>query len=144
MPRTMSRFALSLFAAALLSVTLASCGSDLLQGLDQSWTLTTVRDSTLPYTVPHSSNGRVINSAEANLSSDNTYTITFTGTVSGAAGQVGADHGTWSVSSSVFTFHSSTSVDYIAALVGSTFRASVPGQFVGSSEANFDMLFTKQ
>jgi len=34
-------------------------------------------------------------------------------------------------------------VDYIAALVGSTFRVTVPGQFVGSTDASFDMLFTK-
>lgn len=143
MSRTMSRLALSLCAAALLTASLASCGSDLLN-LDQNWTLTTVRDSTLPYTVPNSAHDGVIISGVADLSSDNTYTTTFTGTVDGSAGQVGQDHGNWSVTSSIFTFHSSTGVDYIAALVGSTFRGSVPGQFVGSTEPDFDMLFTKQ
>jgi hypothetical protein len=143
MSRTMSRLALSLCAAALLTASLASCGSDLLN-LDQNWTLTTVRDSPLPYTIPNSAHDGVIISGVADLSSDNTYTTTFTGTVDGSAGQVGQDHGSWSVTSSIFTFQSSTGVDYIAALVGSTFRATVPGQFVGSTEPDFDMLFTKQ
>ncbi len=143
MPRTMSRLAQSILAALLLSMTLASCGSDLLN-LDQNWALTTVENAALPFTVPESSRDAVINSGVADLNSDNTYTITFTGTVNAAAGQVGQDHGNWSITSSTFTFHSSTGVDYIAALVGSTFRASVPGQFVGSTDAHFDMVFTKQ
>ncbi len=142
MPRTMSRLALPLLAA-LLGISLASCGSDLLN-LDQNWALTSVRDSVLPYTVPNASQDRVIISGVADLNNDNTFTTTFTGTVDGSAGQVGQDHGTWSITSSTFTFHSSTGVDYIAALVGSTFRASVPGQFVGSTVPDFDMVFTRQ
>ena len=143
MPRTMSRLALSLCAAALLTVSLASCGGDLLQ-LDHTWTLQTVGDANLPFTVPHASHNQVIISGVANLHSDNTYNVTFTGTADGSAAQVGSDAGHWSITSSTFTFHSTTTGgDYIAALVGSTFRASVPGQLVGSTDANFDMLFSK-
>ena len=93
MSRTMSRFALSLCAAALLTASLASCGSDLLN-LDQKWTLQTVRDSTLPYTVPNSAHDGVIISGVANLHSDNTYNMTFTGTVGwSCGGQVGGGSG---------------------------------------------------
>lgn len=143
MTRTLSRSTLRLFVPALLSIALSSCGSDLLNNLHQNWSLTAVRDTTLPYTVPHASQDRVIISGTADLGSDNNYTITFTGTVDGTSAQIGTDHGHWSINSSIFSFHSSTGVDYIAALVGSTFRAAVPGQFVGSSDADFDMLFTK-
>ena len=143
MPRTMSRFALSLCAAALLTLSLSSCGSDLL-GLDQTWTLQTVEDANLPFTVPDASHDQVIISGVAHLHSDNTYSTTFTGTADGAAAQVGSDAGHWSITSSTFTFHSTTTgSDYIAALVGSSFRASVPGVLVGSTDANFDMVFSK-
>lgn len=143
MSRTMSRFALSLCAAALLTVSLASCGSDLL-GLDQTWTLQTVEDGNLPFTVPEASHDQVIISGVAHLHADNTYTMTFTGTAGGAAAQVGSDAGHWSITSSTFTFHSTTTGgDYIAALVGTTFRASVPGVLVGSTDADFSMVFAK-
>ncbi|MEP7085863.1 MAG: hypothetical protein ABI884_00900 [Gemmatimonadota bacterium] len=143
MPRTMSRFALSLFAAALLPLSLASCGSDLLN-LDQQWALQTVEDTNLPYTVPHASHDPVIISGIADLNSDNTYTMTFTGTVDGVAAQVGEDHGHWSISHSTFTFQRSGGGDYIAALVGSVFRASIPGEIIGSGDPNFDVVFAKQ
>jgi hypothetical protein len=142
MSRTMSRFALSLVPAALFAVSLASCMDNGLLALDHTWELTSVQDSALPYTVPNSAHDIVITSALADLKADNTYTITFTGTADGVAGQVGSDHGDWSVTSSTFTFTSATiSASYIAALVSGTFRASVPGQLVGSTNANFEMLF---
>ena len=143
MPRTMSRLAPSMFATALLAVLLASCGSDLLN-LDQQWSLQTVRDTTLPYTVPNASHDIVINSAVASLHSDNTYSIKFTGTSDGAAATVGSDAGNWSITSSIFTFQSSTfNRDYIAALDGNIFRASVPGEIIGSSDPFFDMVFSR-
>jgi hypothetical protein len=144
MSRTMSRFALSLVPAALFVISLASCGDSNLLQLDHSWGLTTVQDSVLPYSVPNTAHDIVITSALADLKGDNTYTITFTGTSDGVAGQVGSDHGNWSVTQSTFTFTSATiSASYIAALVSGTFRASVPGQLVGSTNSNFNMLFTE-
>ena len=143
MPRTKSRLIPSMFATALLVALLASCGSDLLN-LDQQWSLQTVRDTTLPYTVPNASHDIVINSAVASLHSDNTYSTKFTGTSDGSAGTVGTDVGEWSITSSVFTFHSTTlGRDYIAALVGNTFRGSVPGEIISSSDPFFDMVFSR-
>ncbi len=144
MSRTMSRFAPSLFAAALLAALLVSCGGNDLLNLAQQWSLQTVRDTTLPYTVPNAPHDIVINSAIASLHSDNTYTIKFTGTSDGAAATVGSDAGEWSITSSTFTFHSATfNRDYIAALDGSIFRASVPGEIISSSDPMFDMVFSR-
>jgi hypothetical protein len=143
MSRSMSRFAPSLFASALLAVLLASCGSDLLN-LDQQWSLQTVRNDSLPYTVPNAPHDNVINTAIASLHSDNTYTIKFTGTSDGAAATVGSDAGEWSITSSTFTFHSTTfNRDYIAALDGSIFRASVPGEIISSTDPMFSMVFSR-
>jgi hypothetical protein len=62
----------------------------------------------------------------------------------GAAGTVGSDAGEWSIARSTFIFHSSTfSRDYIAALVGNTFRGSVPGEIISSSDPLFDMVFSR-
>jgi hypothetical protein len=143
MTRTMSRLAPSLIATVLLAALLASCGSDLLN-LDQQWTLKTVSNDSLPYTVPNASHDIVISSAIASLHSDNTYTIKFTGTSDGAAATVGSDAGEWSITSSTFTFHSATfSRDYIAALDGSIFRGSVPGEIISSSDPMVDMVFSR-
>jgi hypothetical protein len=132
-----------MLVTALLSVLLASCGSDLLN-LDQQWSLQTVRDTTPPYTVPNAAHDIIINSAIASLHSDNTYTLKFTGTSDGAAATVGSDAGEWSITSSIFTFHSTTfNRDYIAALDGSIFRASVPGEIISSSDPFFDMVFSR-
>jgi hypothetical protein len=144
MSRTMSRFAPPLFAAALLAALLASCGGSDLLNLDTQWSLKTVRNDSLPYTVPNASHDIVINSAIASLRSDNTYTIKFNGTSDGAAATVGSDAGDWSVTSATFTFHSTTlNRDYIAALDGSIFRGSVPGEIISSSDPFFDMVFSR-
>ena len=143
MIRTMSRFALSLGAAALLVSTLASCGSDLLQ-LDTQWTLQSVEGADLPFIVTGTEHDVVITSGTASLNSDNTYVTTFTGTSDGVAGTVGTDSGHWSVSHSEFIFHSTTlGTDYIAAIVGSTFHVTLPGAVVNSSDQGFDMVFAK-
>ncbi len=139
--RTSSRFALSFFAAALLAASLSSCGGDLL-GVDQNWDLQTVEGAAPPFTVPHAMHDVVLTSAVADLRSDNSYVTTFTGTIDGVAGQIGQDQGHWAIGGSIFTFHSTTlGADYVAALVQSHFNASVPGQLIMSSDANFDMTF---
>ena len=145
MSRPTSRFALPLLAALLVSLPLASCGGSTdLANLAQTWTLQTVHDSTLPYTVPSASHDIVINSAIATLRADNTYSVTFTGTRDGVVGSVGSDAGNWSITSSTFVFHSAPlNTDYIAALVGSTFRATIPGAMVSSSAQDLSMVFAK-
>ncbi|MEO8881282.1 MAG: hypothetical protein ABI446_12895 [Gemmatimonadaceae bacterium] len=141
MLRTSSRFALSVFAAALLASSLSACGSDLL-GVDQQWDLQTAEGAALPFTVPDATHDVILTSAVASLHSDNTYTTTFTGTVDGVSGQIGQDRGHWAIGGSIFTFQSTTlGADYVAALVNTHFNASVPGQLVMSTDANFDMTF---
>ena len=143
--RVSSRAAFSLVVAGLLAASLAACagsGGDLLN-LDQTWTLRSVSDSTLPYTVPNASSDIVITSATAELNADNSYTTTFTGTTDGTPGTIGTDHGAWSVSRSTINFHSqSLHTDYIAALNGNSFNASIPGTLVGSMTPNFSMVFS--
>lgn len=145
MSRTMSRFAPPLFAALLLASSLASCGGDDLLNLDQKWTLQTVRDSALPYTVLGGGHDVVITSGVAILQSDNSYSLTLTGTTDGAAGTVGADQGEWTINSSTFIFTSSTfsPIDYVAALTGTSFRATIPGIIVGLNDSSYDMVFSK-
>ncbi|MEO6211460.1 MAG: hypothetical protein ABIQ10_15240 [Gemmatimonadaceae bacterium] len=139
--RTSSRFALSFFAAALLASSLSSCGGDLL-GVDQNWDLQTVQGAALPFSVPHATHEVVLTSAVADLRSNNSYITTFTGTIDGVPGQIGQDQGHWAIGGSVFTFRSTTlGADYVAALVQTHFNASVPGQLIMSSDANFDMTF---
>lgn len=137
------RFARPLLAVALVAA-IASCGTDnSILGIAQSWTLQSVGGQTLPFTVPNVAHDVVITSATANLRSDGNYTLTFTGTTDGAAGQVGNDHGTWTIANSTFNFVSATlnNRTFIAAFLHSTFRASVPGALVGSSTDTFDMVF---
>lgn len=145
--RVSSRAAFSLVLAGLLSASLASCvgdGGDLLN-LDQTWTLQSVEDATLPYTVPNATHDIVITSATADLNSDNSYTTTFTGTTDGTPGTLGTDHGAWAVSSSTINFHSQTlHTDYIAGLTGNSYRASIPGTLIGSTTAIFSMVFSDQ
>jgi hypothetical protein len=143
--RVGSRTALSFLVAGLIAATLSFCASDGgdLLNLDQTWTLQTVNDTTLPYTVPNAEHDIVVTAGVASLNSDNSYTTTLTGTTDGTAGTLGTDHGAWSVSSSTINFHSqSLHTDYVAALNGNTFRAAIPGALIGSSTAVFTMDFS--
>jgi hypothetical protein len=136
------RLARPVLAFALLAA-LASCGSDGSLGIPTSWTLQTVGGAALPFTVPNAAHDIVITSATANVADNGNYTMTYMGTTDGTAGQVAADHGTWTIGSSTFVFRSAplNGNTYIAALVGTTFRAAIPGALFGSSMATFDMVF---
>jgi len=132
--------------ATLLASPLTSCiGSDDLLNLDQKYTLQTVRDSTLPYTVHGGAHDVVIDSGFATLNNDLSYSLTLKGTLDGVAGTVGADQGDWTVTSSIITFKSTTFTpkDYIAALVGTTYKATIPGIIVGAADSSFDMVFSR-
>lgn len=146
-PRSFSRAALSLAAAAVVTAALASCGgSDLLQ-INHSWSQVSVNNKTLPDTVPGSDPVIVITSGDAEIAGDGTYTFTFNGTNDGVAGVVGSDAGTWSISNSTFFFKSSSSAphipSYIAALSAGTFRVAMPGLAVHSSNPTVDMVFAQ-
>jgi hypothetical protein len=142
--RVSSRIACSLALAGLLTASLASCagdGGDLLN-LDQTWTLQTVGDAPLPFTVPNAEHDIVVTSATADLNADNSYTTTFSGTTDGTQGTLFTDHGAWAVSKSTINFHSQTlRTDYIAALTGNSYRASIPGTMFGSATPSFSMVF---
>jgi imidazolonepropionase-like amidohydrolase len=138
-----ARVARGLLAIA-FAATLASCGSDSTLQIPNSWTLQTVGGAALPFTVPGTQHDVVITSATANVADNNNYTMTYAGTTDGVAGTVGSDHGTWTIGSSTFVFRSAVlnGETYIAALVGSTFRAAVPGTLFGSSTQTLDVLFS--
>jgi hypothetical protein len=132
------------FLAIAFAAALASCGGDSSLQIPNSWTLQTADGAALPDTVPNAEHDIVITSATANVADNNTYTMTYTGTTDGTPGVVATDHGSWTIGSSTFVFRSSVlnGQTYIAALVGSTFRAAVPGALFGSSTQTFQMLFS--
>jgi len=132
------------FLAIAFVAALASCGGDVSLQIPNSWTLQTAEGAALPFTVPNAQHDIVITSATANVADNNTYTMTYTGTTDGTPGVVVTDHGSWTIGSSTFVFRSDvlSGQTYIAALVGSTFRAAVPGALFGSSTQTFEMLFS--
>jgi hypothetical protein len=144
MARTWSRLMLFCTASALLAASLASCSSDLLDPVTHTWDLQSVANVPLPDTIPNSSPVIVITSGTAVTSGNGNYTFTFTGTSDGTAGEVGSDHGHWTVTSSTFFFRSSNGVpDYIGALNSSSIRVALAGQIVHSTNQTIDMLFTQ-
>lgn len=143
MPR--ARVASSLVAVALLAPALASCGGSGLAQINSSWVLQSVTDHSLPDTLPNTDPQVVITSGTSQTNSDGSYSFTFTGTSGGAAGAVGSDHGTWTITSSTFLFRSALPgvVPYIAALSPTSFRVDLPGQLVQSSSQTVNMVFTE-
>ena len=141
--RSFARFTRSSLVAVIALASFASCQHDLLGSIDHSWQLSTVNQSALPYTVPHSSPAIVITAGHAQIDGDGNYEFTFTGTSDGADGSVGSDDGTWSIHSSTFLFNSShVGIDsYIAALGSGTFDLSLPGEVVHSTDQSIDMVF---
>jgi hypothetical protein len=129
--------------AFVLLAALASCGHDSELGIAQHWVLQTVAGGELPFTVPHATHDIVITSATANIGTDGNYTMTYMGTTDGTPGTVATDHGTWTISSSVFNFRSSTldGQTFIAAYFTSTFRATIPGAILHSDDDTFEMVF---
>ena len=131
-----------LVAFALVAV-LSSCGDSSELGIARSWSLQTVEGAALPFTVPNAPHDIVITSATATIGSNGNYTMTYTGTTDGTPGTVATDQGSWTISSSVFNFRSSTldGRTYIAAYRTSTFAASVPGALFNSDTDTFQMVF---
>ncbi len=109
------------------------------------YTLTSVGGGSLPYTFPNSSQHIIINAATANLQSNASYTVNATGSANGGGSEtILADQGTYTVSGSTISFHSTTySATYTAAATSSTFSATIPGAFVSSSNPSFVLVFSK-
>lgn len=131
--------------AIALALVLASCGDDSILGIANSWTLQTVEEAALPFTVPNTEHVVVITSGTASIASGGDYTFTFMGTIDGEPATVGLDRGSWTIASSAFNFRSSTlnGKTFVAAYSTSTFRVAMPGAIVGSTNQTFDMVFAK-
>ena len=139
--RSFARNAACLAVAAVLS----SCGgSDLLQ-ISQSWSQQSLEGKALPDTMPNSTPVIVITSGDAEINNNGTYSFVLNGTSDGVAGVVGQDAGTWTISSSLFFFKTSSGSpdipSYFGVLTGNTFRVSMPGVIVHSSNVTVDMGF---
>lgn len=142
----LARPALLVAAVALV----AACGSDNKSptgpgDVSGGYTLVSVGGSSLPYSFTNSSNHIVINSATASLLSDKSYTVNATGSANaGSQETIIADQGTYSVSGSTISFHSTTySATYTAAATSSGFGAVIPGAFVSSSTPSFTLEFSR-
>lgn len=142
--RMSSRLVVSIVAGAILASPLASCSSDLLNPVTHTWALQSIKDVSLPDTVPNSSPVIVITAGTATTSGDGNYSFTFTGTSNGSAGVVGSDQGHWSITSSTFLFRSSNGLpDYIGALNNASIRVSILGQIVHSTDQTISMVFSQ-
>jgi hypothetical protein len=142
--RRSSRLALLTIAAAILSTSLASCGSDLLNPVSHTWSLQSIVDVPLPDTVPNSTPVIVITSGTLTTSADGNYTFSFSGTSDGVQGVVGTDHGHWTITSSTFLFRSANGVpDYVGGLSAASIRVAIAGEIVHSSNQTIDMVFNE-
>ncbi len=85
----MKRARVARLAIAVASVVLlGACGSSSTgpsnANVSGSYTLSSVGGSSLPYTIPNTSQPEIVQSATITLTSDSTYSATATGTVSGS------------------------------------------------------------
>jgi hypothetical protein len=141
-----ARPALLVAAVALV----AACGSDNNSptgpgDVSGGYTLVSVGGSSLPYSFTNSSENIVINSATATLLSDKSYTVSATGSANGGDQEtIIADQGTYSVSGSTISFHSTTyGITYTAAATSTGFGAVIPGAIVSSSTSSFTLEFSR-
>jgi hypothetical protein len=139
-------------AVAAVLATLAACGSDnkgvtAPTDVSGTYSLVTVNGNALPFTVPNNpSHTIVIQSGTVTLGTDHSYTVAGTGTSDGgAAEQVIADDGTYTLSGSTVTFTSSShsSLIYTATATSTTLTEAVPGAFAGSTNTSFTLVLNK-
>jgi hypothetical protein len=143
-----ARTMLALAAGA--SVVMASaCGKDLPTAptdLPGTYILRTIDGLSLPVTVPNPRNHLiVINSVTATLNTNDTYALAGTGTEDGNASTELTDAGTYTLSGSKVNFTSTTlgGATYSAAAKTDTITVTLPGGFVDSDNASFDLLFVR-
>jgi Lipocalin-like domain len=144
-----ARFARVAIAAVAVAL-LAACGSDSTGpknvNVAGTYDLTSVNGSALPYTVPNTGgNTEIVQQATITLNTDSTYAVNATGTVNGSTSTIAADAGHYTVGGSQVTFTSTiiSNAHYTASATSSTLTATVPGAFVGSSDASFSLVFNK-
>ena len=136
--------------AASASITLASaCGSDVPTAptdVSGTYVLHTIDGLALPVSVPNPREHLiVINSVTATLNTNDTYAVAGTGTEDGNASTVFTDAGTFSQSGSTLHFTSATlnGATYSGTAKTDTVIVTLPGGFVDSDNASFDLLFVR-
>ena len=144
----LARTMLALAAGA--SVAMASaCGSDLPSAphdVPGTYVLRTIDGLALPVTVPNPRNHLiVINSATATLNANDTYALAGTGTEDGNASTELTDAGSYTLSGSTLHFTSTTlgGATYSATAKTDTFTVTLPGGFLDSDNASFELLFVR-
>jgi hypothetical protein len=143
-----ARTMLALAAGA--SVVMASaCGKDLPTAptdVPGTYILRTIDGLSLPVTVPNPRNHLiVINSVTATLNTNDTYALAGTGTEDGNASTELTDAGTYTLSGSQVNFTSTTlnGATYSGVAKTDTITMTLPGGFVDSDNASFDLLFVR-
>jgi hypothetical protein len=100
----------------------------------------------LPDTIPNTEHVLVIAAANVLFSDNGTYEASVTGTDDGSEDQeIAADNGTFTISGNTVTLHSAVFFTSYQATVASNgeVTATVPGAFVGSSNATIALKFAK-
>jgi hypothetical protein len=142
--RTMLAFA----ASASISMVYA-CGSDLPTApvdVPGTYVLRSIDGLALPVTVPNPRDHLiVINSVTATLNANDTYAVAGTGTEDGNASTELTDAGAYSLSGSKLHFTSTTlgGATYSATAKPDTMIVTLPGGFVDSDNATFELLFVR-
>jgi hypothetical protein len=143
-----ARTMLALAASACVAMA-SACGKDLPTAptdLPGTYILRTIDGLSLPVTVPNPRNHLiVINSVTATLNANDTYALAGTGTEDGNASTELTDAGTYSLSGTKLRFTSTTlgGATYSATAKTDTFTVTLPGGFMDSDNASFDLLFVR-
>ena len=145
-----ARFARPLLLASSIAM-LAACGSDSSGPANDAdvsgqYNLVTVDGHALPDTVPNTEHVLVIAAASVLFSDNGTYEASVTGTDDDSEEQeIAADNGTFVISGNTITLHSAVFFTTYQATVASNdeVTATVPGAFVGSSNATIALKFAK-
>lgn len=146
-----SPFARTILAlAASASIAMASaCGSDLPtspKDVPGTYVLRTIDGLALPVTVPNPRNHLiVINAVTATLNTNDTYAVAGTGTEDGNASTELTDAGAFTLSGSTLHFTSSMlgGATYSATAKTDTMIVTLPGGFMDSDNASFELLFVR-
>jgi hypothetical protein len=137
------------FAASTSIAMATACGSDLPTSptnVPGTYILRTIDGLSLPVTVPNPRNHLiVINAVTAVLNANDTYGMAGTGTEDGNASTELTDEGTYSLTGSKLRFTSTmlNGATYSATAKTDTVTVTLPGGFVDSDNASFDLLFVR-
>jgi hypothetical protein len=136
-------------AASAFVAMASACGKDLPTAptdLPGTYILRTIDGLSLPVTVPNPRNHLiVINSVTATLNTNDTYALAGTGTEDGNASTELTDAGTYSLTGAKLRFTSTTlgGATYSATAKTDTITVTLPGGFLDSDNASFDLLFVR-